>query len=135
MDTAAKDESLFIHSEIHNVPDVSPGDISEKLGNDWDQREEGSIIGLLNASAQQITALIALSDSTYVVTQWQTALLSWAILGVAILANTVLFRKLPLIEGIVTFLHVLGFFAFVIVLWCVFETHRPQNYLVIVQER
>lgn len=46
-------------------------------------------------------------------------MLSWAILLLCIFVNTVLFRKLPLIEGIVTFIHVLGFFAFIIVLWCV----------------
>jgi choline transport protein len=44
-------------------------------------------------------------------------LLTWGVLLVAIFANTVAFRKLPLIEGIVMFLHVFGFFAFVIVLW------------------
>lgn len=58
-----------------------------------------------------------LSDSSLHPAKWQTALLSWAILSLAIFANTVLYRKLPLLEGIVTFLHVLAFFAFVIVLW------------------
>lgn len=42
---------------------------------------------------------------------------SWAILLLCIFANTVLFRKLPLLEGAVTVLHVLGFFAFIVVLW------------------
>ncbi|KAL2054419.1 hypothetical protein ABVK25_005167 [Lepraria finkii] len=69
------------------------------------------------ASAQQITALISLGNPSYEPSEWQNALLSWAILLLAIFANTVLFRKLPLIEGIVTFIHVLGFFTFVIVLW------------------
>lgn len=73
----------------------------------------------IQASGQQITALIALSHKTYTSTEWQVALLSWAILFLCIFMNTVLFRRLPLIEGVVTFLHVLGFFAFVIVLWYV----------------
>ena len=71
------------------------------------------------ASAQQITALINLSNAGYEPHEWQVACLSWAILLVAIFANTILYRRLPLIEGIVTFLHVLGFFAFIIVLWYV----------------
>ena len=71
------------------------------------------------ASAQQITALINLGNSGYTSTQWQIALFSWAILLLAIFANTVLYRKLPLLEGIVACLHVLSFFSFVIVLWCV----------------
>ena len=78
----------------------------------------------VKASAQQITALINLSNQSYEPSQWQTALLSWVILLLAIFANTVLFRKLPLLEGFVIFVHVLGFFAFVIVLWCVFSTQR-----------
>lgn len=69
------------------------------------------------ASAQQITALVNLGNSSYAPTQWQIALFSWAILLLAIFANTVLYRKLPFLEGIVTFLHILGFFTFVIVLW------------------
>ena len=71
----------------------------------------------LQASAQQITALMTLANDSYESSAWQTAMFAWAILLLAIFANTVLFRKLPLIEGIVTFIHVLGFFAFVIVLW------------------
>ena len=53
-------------------------------------------------------------------------MISWAILFLAIFANTALFRKLPLIEGIVTFVHILGFFTFVIVLWCVISALRLQ---------
>ena len=53
-------------------------------------------------------------------------MLSWAILLLAIFANTALFRKLPLLSGIVTFIHVIGFFAFVIVLWFVISP-APKN--------
>ena len=80
----------------------------------------------LQASAQQITALINLGNPNYAPAEWQVALFSWAILLVAIFANTVLYRKLPLIEGVVTIIHVLGFFAFVIVLWCVYEITSRQ---------
>ena len=33
-----KEESIFTQSDVHELPDVTPGDTSEKLGNDWDQR-------------------------------------------------------------------------------------------------
>lgn len=77
------------------------------------------------ASAEQITALINLGHTSYVPATWHVVLLSWAILFLSIFANTVLFRRLPLIEGIATILHVLGFFAFVIVLWCVRFSPAP----------
>lgn len=54
-------------------------------------------------------------------------MLSWGILALAIFCNTVLFRRLPLIEGIVTFIHVLAFFAFVIVLWYVLRVHSSRT--------
>ena len=54
-------------------------------------------------------------------------MLSWAVLLLCVFANTVLFRKLPIIAGTVTFVHVFGFFAFVIVLWCVTSNHQIQR--------
>lgn len=33
-----KDEFFYGQSGVHELPDVTPGDTSEKLGNDWDQR-------------------------------------------------------------------------------------------------
>ena len=40
-----------------------------------------------------------------------------AVVVVAIGFNTILYRKLPFVEGMAMIAHVLGFFAFVIVLW------------------
>jgi choline transport protein len=40
-----------------------------------------------------------------------------AVVVIAIIFNTLLYRKLPLVEGIVIIAHVFGFFAFVVVLW------------------
>lgn len=48
---------------------------------------------------------------------WQTALIAWALLAVAFVCNTVIFRKLPLIEGLFFMLHIFGFLAFLVVLW------------------
>ncbi|KAF2768363.1 amino acid transporter [Teratosphaeria nubilosa] len=76
-----------------------------------------SLVAASYAAAQQLQAIIVISDETYVSHTWHTALLTWGVLFVAIFANTIAFRKLPLIEGIIMFLHIFGFFAFVVVLW------------------
>ena len=84
------------------------------------------LIRFIKASAQQITALVNLHHTGYVPSNWETSMLSWAILLLCIFVNTVLFRKLPLIEGIMTALHILGFLAIVVVLWCVIHAHVTQ---------
>ena len=37
MDRAGK-ESISTQLDVHELPDVTPGDTSEKLGNEWDRR-------------------------------------------------------------------------------------------------
>lgn len=49
--------------------------------------------------------------------EWQTALMLFAFLFLTFAFNLFLSHKLPLAEGIILVLHVLGFFAFLIVLW------------------
>ena len=34
-----KEEGFFTHAEINGLVDVTPGDISKKMGNKWDQRD------------------------------------------------------------------------------------------------
>ncbi|GAB7350015.1 hypothetical protein MBLNU459_g0689t1 [Dothideomycetes sp. NU459] len=50
-------------------------------------------------------------------TAWQTSLMIFAFLFITFGFNIFLSHKLPLAEGLVLVLHVLGFFAFLIVLW------------------
>jgi choline transport protein len=69
------------------------------------------------ATTQQLQGLIALNVPSYTIQGWHGTLFSIAITIFAIIWNTVLVRKLPLIEGIGLTLHVFGFFAFVVVLW------------------
>ncbi|KAK3073974.1 hypothetical protein LTR53_003978 [Teratosphaeriaceae sp. CCFEE 6253] len=76
-----------------------------------------SLAGTCYAAGQQIQAIIVLSKPAYAIQSWQTALLAMAVVIVAVLFNTLLYRKLPIIEGIVMIIHVFGFFAFVVVLW------------------
>lgn len=64
-----------------------------------------------------IQGLIALNDESYVPARWHGTLITIAIIFNAILFNTFLAVKLPLIEGILLGLHVCGVFAIVIPLW------------------
>ncbi|KAK3670520.1 hypothetical protein LTR78_009624 [Recurvomyces mirabilis] len=76
-----------------------------------------SLAGTCYAAGQQVEAIIVLANPNYTIQTWQTALLALAIVLVAIMFNTVLYRKLPLVEGIVMIVHVFGFFAIIVVLW------------------
>ncbi|KAK8086710.1 amino acid transporter [Apiospora phragmitis] len=68
-------------------------------------------------AAQQFGALIALNVPSYRIQGWHGTLLSIAITAFAIVFNTALARKLPLFEMLVGVLNVLGFVAFLAVLW------------------
>ncbi|KAF2112082.1 amino acid/polyamine transporter I [Lophiotrema nucula] len=69
------------------------------------------------AATQQLQGLIALNVQSYAIKGWHSSLFSIAITVFAILWNTVLIRLLPKVEAIAMALHMLGFLAFVIVLW------------------
>lgn len=61
--------------------------------------------------------LIALNNPTYVSRTWHGTLLTIASVGLTLLFNIFLARKLPLIEGILVVIHILGFFVVIITLW------------------
>ena len=76
-------------------------------------------VGLTGGSliaSQQFEALIVLANPDYVIKGWHGSLLTIAVTMFAIVCNTVLIRKLPLLEGIVMVLHVFGFFAVLVAL-------------------
>lgn len=74
----------------------------------------------------QIQGLIALNDETYIPKNWHSTLLAIAAVSICVIFNTFLARKLPLVEGLVMVLHVLGFFAILIPLW-VFAPKAPSS--------
>lgn len=78
------------------------------------------------ACAQQFEGIVALNLSDYEIQGWHGTLMTIGVAGFAILWNTVLVRKLPLLEGIITVLHVFGFFAFVITLWVMAPRSDPK---------
>ncbi len=64
-----------------------------------------------------IQGLLVLNYPEYVWQQWHGTLLVVAITAFCIVFNTFLARRLPLVEGMVLILHVLGFFAVLVPLW------------------
>ncbi|KAL5114625.1 hypothetical protein ACEQ8H_007470 [Pleosporales sp. CAS-2024a] len=65
----------------------------------------------------QIQGLMILNDPSYVPQRWHGTLLIIAVASFSIIFNTLLARKLPLIEGTVLVLHIFGFFAIFITMW------------------
>ena len=64
-----------------------------------------------------IQGLIILNDPTYVFERWQGTMLVIAITAFAIVFNTFLAKKLPMVEGLILIIHIVGLFAIVIPLW------------------
>ncbi|RMD43711.1 hypothetical protein DV735_g1452, partial [Chaetothyriales sp. CBS 134920] len=64
-----------------------------------------------------IQGLIVLNDETYIFQRWHGTLLAIAVVVFSISFNTVLASRLPVIEGMVLALHILGFFGIIIPLW------------------
>lgn len=64
-----------------------------------------------------IQGLIVLNVESYVFERWHGTLLVIAIVAFAVLFNTLLAKRLPMIEGMVLILHLAGFFGVLIPLW------------------
>jgi choline transport protein len=65
----------------------------------------------------QIQALLTLNYPNYVPHAWHGSLLTIAVAAHGVFFNTWLATKLPLVEGIVLVIHILGFFAILVPLW------------------
>jgi len=76
-----------------------------------------SLVGTAYAAGQQYEAMVALSSPSYTIQGWQGCLFTIGLSMLAILFNTVFYRNLPLMEGIVVVFHTCGFLAVVLVLW------------------
>ncbi len=64
-----------------------------------------------------IQGLLVLNNADYVFEAWHGTLLVIAITAFCIIFNTFLAKKLPMVEGMVLIIHVIGFFAVLIPLW------------------
>ncbi|KAK6376338.1 hypothetical protein LTS17_006933 [Exophiala oligosperma] len=64
-----------------------------------------------------VQGLIVLNDPTYIYKRWHGTLLSMSTTVFCISFNTIFASRLPIIEGMILILHVVGWFAIVITLW------------------
>ncbi|KAH7124297.1 amino acid/polyamine transporter I [Dactylonectria macrodidyma] len=65
----------------------------------------------------QIQGLVVLNYPNYIPEAWHGTLLSVAVAAFSVLFNTVLARKLPLIEALVLIIHIFAFFGIFVTLW------------------
>jgi len=75
--------------------------------------------------ATMIQGLIALNVETYVWENYHGTLLTIAVLLFAIMFNTVLASRLPIVEGIALILHLVGAFIIIIPLWVMAPRATP----------
>jgi len=75
------------------------------------------VASLAFLSGGQIQGLIILNNPNYIPERWHGTLLIIAVATFSIIFNTLLARKLPLVEGIVLVLHIFGFFAVLVTMW------------------
>jgi choline transport protein len=64
-----------------------------------------------------IQGLLVLNNPNYIFERWHGTLLVIAITAFCIIFNTFLAKRLPMVEGMVLIIHILGFFAVLIPLW------------------
>ena len=65
-------------------------------------------------SGTLIQGMIVLNHPQYNPQRWQGTFLLWAVILVAVFINTVISSLLPMLEGLILIIHVLGFFAIMI---------------------
>jgi amino acid transporter len=63
-------------------------------------------------AATMIQGLFVLNIENYVYEKWHGSLLTLAILLISVTFNTILARRLPIVEGVFVFCHILGILIF-----------------------
>ncbi|KAG9203869.1 hypothetical protein G6514_002030 [Epicoccum nigrum] len=84
------------------------------------------VASLAFLSGGQIQGLIILNNPNYIPERWHGTLLIIAVATFSIIFNTLLARKLPLVEGIVLVFHIFGFFAVLVTMW-ILAPRTPAN--------
>ncbi|KAH8891778.1 amino acid permease [Thozetella sp. PMI_491] len=72
-----------------------------------------------------IQGLLVLNNPEYVFQSWHGTLLVIGITAFCIIFNTFLAKRLPMVEGMVLIIHVIGFFAVLIPLWLLAPRSSP----------
>lgn len=76
-----------------------------------------AIVAIAYLAGTIIQGLIVLNRPTYEFERWHGTLLVIAITAFSILFNTFLAKNLPMVEGLILIIHVVGLFAIIIPLW------------------
>ncbi|KAH1990122.1 hypothetical protein KXV33_008317 [Aspergillus fumigatus] len=76
-----------------------------------------AIVSIAFLAGTIIQGLVVLNDPTYEFQRWHGTLLVVAITTFSILFNTFLAKNLPMVEGLILIIHVVGLFAIIIPLW------------------
>ncbi|KAG2027116.1 hypothetical protein GB937_000854 [Aspergillus fischeri] len=76
-----------------------------------------AIVSIAFLAGTIIQGLVVLNDPTYEFERWHGTLLVVAITTFSILFNTFLAKNLPMVEGLILIIHVVGLFAIIIPLW------------------
>jgi choline transport protein len=74
-----------------------------------------------------IQGLLVLNNPNYVFHNWHGTLLVIAITAFCIIFNTFLAKRLPMVEGMVLIIHLLGFFAVLVPLWVLAPRSSPSE--------
>jgi len=74
-----------------------------------------------------IQGLITLNNPDYIPKNWQGTLIVIAITAFCIIFNTFLAKRLPMVEGIVLMIHLLGFLGVLIPLWILAPRNSPKE--------
>ncbi|KAK7737482.1 hypothetical protein SLS53_006555 [Cytospora paraplurivora] len=78
-------------------------------------------------SGTTIQGLIVLNKPDYVFQRWHGTLLTMAVAAFGVAFNTLLARKLPMVEGLVLIVHVFAFFGILVTLWVLSPTSTPER--------
>jgi amino acid transporter len=74
-----------------------------------------------------IQGLLILNNPDYIPESWHGTLLVIAVTAFCIIFNTFLAKRLPLVEGMVLIIHVLGFFAVLVPMWVLAPRGDPST--------
>lgn len=85
-----------------------------------------AIVSIAFLAGTIIQGLIVLNDPSYDFQRWHGTLLVVAITGFSIFFNTFLAKSLPMVEGLILILHVVGLFAIIIPLWVLAPRNNPR---------
>ncbi|EAW10459.1 putative GABA permease [Aspergillus clavatus NRRL 1] len=85
-----------------------------------------AIVSIAFLAGTIIQGLIVLNDPTYDFQRWHGTLLVIAITTFSIFFNTFLAKNLPMVEGLILIIHVVGLFAIIIPLWVLAPRNNPK---------